>query len=100
MSKRHLSREARLAELRLDPRLDSHPGRPRETTIEPPARRRSIEPQRRRSILPRVIAAIAVVGLAAYLLNGLGGPSGSSWQNVHSPVVPTHITPDGLPGRS
>ena len=84
MSRRHLSRETRLAEPRLD--------HPRETTIE--------QPQGRRSILPRVIAAIAVVGLAAYLLNGRGDATGSGWQNVHPPVVPTHITPDGLSGRS
>jgi hypothetical protein len=84
MSQRHLSRETRLAEPSL--------GRRRETTIA--------QPERRRSILPRVIAAAVVVGLAAYLLNGWASPTGSGWQNVHPPVVPTRITPDGPPGRS
>ena len=41
----------------------------------------------------------AVVVLAAYLLNGRGSPMASRWQNVHPPVVPTHITPDGVPGK-
>jgi hypothetical protein len=50
-------------------------------------------------ILPGVIAALAVVGLAAFLLSGNGNPTAGGWQNVHPPVVPTQLTPDGLPGR-
>jgi hypothetical protein len=46
-----------------------------------------------------VIAALVVVGLAAYLLNGRGSPTASGWQNLHPPVVPTRITPDSVPGR-
>jgi hypothetical protein len=85
MSRRHLSREPRLAEPNVNP--SSRGGR-------------ALEPEKRRSILPRVIAAIAVVVLAAYLLNGRGGPATPGWQNVHPPIAPTHITPDGLPARS
>ena len=89
MSQRHLSQEQlsqaqRIAEFRL--------GRA-------PRRSRDAEPERRRSILPMAIAALVVVGLAAYLLNAWGSPTASSWQNLHRPVVPTHITPDGVPGR-
>jgi hypothetical protein len=79
-----LSQEQRIAELRL--------GRPSRRSL-------ATEPEKRRSILPMVIAAFVVVGLAAYLLNGRGGPTASGWQNLHRPVVPTHITPDGVPGR-
>jgi hypothetical protein len=84
MSQRHLSREPRLA----DPRL-----------VRPSRESVDAEPEKRRSILPIVIAALVMVGLAAYLLNGRGGPTASGWQNLHPPVVPTHITPDGVPGR-
>jgi hypothetical protein len=94
MSQRHLSQdllrqdllnqEQRIAELRL--------GRPSR-------RSPAAEPEKRRSMLPMVIAAFVVVGLAAYLLNGRGGPTAPGWQNLHRPVVPTHITPDGVPGR-
>jgi hypothetical protein len=55
--------------------------------------------QRRRSILPTVIAALAVVGLVAFLL-GDGGRTTEAWQNIHPPVVPTQITPDGVPGHA
>jgi hypothetical protein len=84
MSQRHLSQEQRIAELRLS---SDYP------------RSRDAEPEKRRSILPRVIVAFLVVGLAAYLLNGRGNTTGSRWQNLHPPVVQTHITPDGVPGR-
>jgi hypothetical protein len=56
--------------------------------------------QRRRSILPTVIAALAVVGLVAFLLGGDGGRTTEAWQNIHPPVVPTQITPDGVPGNA
>jgi|GraSoiStandDraft_1057264.scaffolds.fasta_scaffold185521_2 hypothetical protein len=85
MSQRHLSQEQRIADLRLSA---AYP------------RRRDAEPEKRRSILPRVIAAFVVVGLAAYLLNGRGSPTASGWHNLHPPVAPTHITPDGVPGRA
>jgi hypothetical protein len=84
MSQRHLSQEPRLA----DPRL----GRPSPVSV-------AAVPEKRRSILPMVIAALVVVGLAAYLLNGRGSPTASGWQNLHPPVVPTRITPDSVPGR-
>ena len=94
MSQRHLRQERRLAE-----------PSPVEARVVETIRGRTpsegfdSEPVRRRSILARVIAAIAVVVLAAFLLNGRGSPLASRGQNVHPPVAPTHITPDGLPGR-
>ena len=56
--------------------------------------------QRRRSILPTIIAAFAVVGLVAFLLSRDGGRTTDAWQNLHPPVVPTQLTPDGVPGHA
>jgi hypothetical protein len=56
--------------------------------------------QRRRSILPTIIAAFAVVGLVAFLLSRDGSRTTDAWQNLHPPVVPTQLTPDGVRGSA
>ncbi len=84
MSQCQLNQDQRIAELRL----------------RPPSRRSHYAgPEKRRSVWPGVIAAFVVIGLAAFLLSNRGNPTPTGWQNLHPPVVPTQLTPDGAPGR-